>query len=525
MYKNLRWKFLTILAVAAIAIVAFYPPQTKIHLGLDLKGGLQLILQVKTDDALRVETETSSEQLKAALSAQSITVTGVRVLSLTSFAVDGVPSASDQPFRQIADAQFGESFNRESNAGGNYTMTMKPNIEKLRRQQAVEQSVQTIDRRVNELGVSEPIVAPYGTKGDQIIVQLPGLTDLARAKDIIRSTALLEWKMLESGPAPDQASLLSAYGGQVPADMQVYQGSTGKPAPGTVAPNEFFLLRKVSAVTGRDLRTAGATLDEYNAPAVRFTLNNEGVQKFSRVTSANIGKILAIVLDNRVVSTPRIEGAITGSDARITGSFTQQEANDLALVLRSGALPASLDILDQREVGATLGADSVRAGVYSALMGLLFVTIFMFVYYKFAGLNALVSIALNLIILLGFMAYLGAVMTLPGIAGFVLTIGMGVDSNVLIFERIREEMDGGKSARQAVAAGFDRVFITIVDTHVSSLISAAFLFQFGTGPIRGFATTLFFGLIANVFTAVFVSRSLFELILSRKPAASAKLSI
>ncbi len=525
MYKNLRWKFLTILAVTAIAIAAFYPPQKKILLGLDLKGGLQLILQVKTDDALRVETETSSEQIKEALKQQGIIVGGVRVLSLTSFAIDGVPSDKDQQFRQIADAQFIDSFNRESNAGGSYTLTMKPNIEKLRRQQAVEMSVQTIDRRVNEFGVSEPVVAPYGTKGDQIIVQLPGLTDLARAKELLRRTALLEWKMLEAGPASDQASLLSAYGGQVPSEMQVYQGSTSKPAPGTVAPNEFFLLRKVSAVTGRDLRTASATLDEYNAPAVRFVLNNEGVAKFSRVTTQNIGKILAIVLDGRVVSTPRIEGAITGSDARITGSFTQQEANDLSLVLRSGALPASLDILDQREVGASLGEDSVRAGVYSALMGLAFVTIFMFVYYKLSGVNALVSIALNLIILMGFMAYLGAVMTLPGIAGFVLTIGMGVDSNVLIFERIREELDNGKGARHAVAAGFDRVFITIVDTHVSSLISAAFLFQFGTGPIRGFATTLFFGLIANVFTAVFVSRTLFELILSRKPAASAKLSI
>ena len=525
MYKNLRWKILTILAVAAIAIVAFYPPQTKIHLGLDLKGGLQLILQVKTDDALRVETETSSEQLKAGLAAQGITVGGVRVLSLTSFAVDGVPADKDQQFRQIVDSQFGDSFNRDSSAGGNYTLAMKPNIEKLRRQQAVDQSVQTIERRVNEIGVSEPVVAPYGTKGDEIIVQLPGLADMSRAKNIINSTALLELKLLEAGPAPDQASLLSGYGGQVPADMAVYQGSTAKAAPGTVAPTEFFLLRKVSAVTGRDLRTAGATLDEYNAPAVRFTLNNEGVAKFSRVTTANVGKLLAIVLDNRVVSTPRIEGAITSSDARITGSFTQAEANDLALVLRSGALPASLTYLDTREVGATLGEDSVRAGVRSAILGLAFVAVFMFVYYRFAGMNALVSVVLNLVILLGFMAYLGAVMTLPGIAGFVLTIGMGVDSNVLIFERIREELDNGKGARQAVAAGFDRVFITIVDTHVSSLISAAFLFQFGTGPIRGFATTLFFGLIANVFTAVFVSRTLFELILSRKPAASAKLSI
>jgi preprotein translocase subunit SecD len=225
------------------------------------------------------------------------------------------------------------------------------------------------------------------------------------------------------------------------------------------------------------------------------------------------------------MSAPTIEGAITGSDARITGRFTQQEVSDLSLILRSGALPASLTYLEQREVGPSLGADSIRAGIVSSLTGLALVTLFMLFYYRLSGINALVSVGLNLVILLGFMSYLGAVMTLPGIAGFILTIGMGVDSNVLIFERIREELGNRKSARQAVAAGFDRVFVTIVDTHVSSLIAAAFLFQFGTGPIRGFATTLFFGLIANVFTAVFVSRTLFELILSRKPAGATQVSI
>jgi preprotein translocase subunit SecD len=525
MYKNLRWKIISILAVAAIAIVAFYPPQSKVRLGLDLKGGLHLVLQVKTDDALRVETETSSEQLREALKAQGIIVGGTRVLSLTEFQIDGVPADKDAQFRQIFDLQYGDAFNRESGVSGSYTARMKSNIEVQRRATAVEQSVQTIERRVNELGVSEPVVAPYGTAGNQIIVQLPGVTDLARAKEIIRNTAILELRLIEGGPAVDQASLLSAYGGQVPAEMEVLQGSAGTNAPGTTAVNEFYLVRKVSAITGRDLRNARATLDEYNQPAVGFTLNNGGVAKFSAVTAANVGRILAIILDNRVVSTPRIEGAINTADARITGRFTQQEANDLALVLRSGALPASLTILEQREVGPTLGADSVRSGVYASVMGLALVTLFMLGYYKLAGFNALLSIGMNLVILMGFMAYLGAVMTLPGIAGFVLTIGMGVDSNVLIFERIREEMAGGKGARQALAAGFDRVFITIVDTHVSSLISAAFLFQFGTGPIRGFATTLFFGLIANVFTAVFVSRTLFELILSRKPAATAKLSI
>ena len=527
MYKNLRWKLLSILAVALIAIVAFYPPQTKVHLGLDLKGGLQLILAVKTDDALRVETETSSEQLREALKAQGIIVAGTRVLSLTEFQIDGVPADKDQQFRQIFDQQYGDAFNRDNQPGGGYIAKMKPNMEVQRRASAVDQSVQTIERRVNELGVSEPIVAPYGSGKDknEIIVQLPGISDVARAKDIIGKTAILELRIIEGGPTADQASLLTASGGQVPLDMEVLQGSGGSNAPGASAVNEFYLVRKVSAITGRDLRNARATLDEYNQPAVGFTLNNGGVAKFSAVTGANVGRILAIILDGRVVSTPRIEGAINTADARITGRFTQQEANDLALVLRSGALPASLTMLQQEEVGPTLGQDSVRAGMMASGLALIFVTLFMLAYYKLAGINALTSIVMNLLILMGFMAYLGAVMTLPGIAGFVLTIGMGVDSNVLIFERIREELATGKGARQALSAGFDRVFITIVDTHVSSLISAAFLFQFGTGPIRGFATTLFFGLIANVFTAVFVSRTMFEFILSRKPAATAKLSI
>jgi len=289
--------------------------------------------------------------------------------------------------------------------------------------------------------------------------------------------------------------------------------------------NEFFLVRKVAAVTGRDLRTARTSLDQYNQPAVGFTLNSQGTTKFAAVTTANVGRSLAIILDNRVQSAPRIDGPITTADAQITGRFTQEEANDLALVLKSGALPASLTYLEREEIGPQLGQDSIKAGVMASIMGLSFVAVFMLLYYRLSGINALVSVALNLLILLAFMAYLKASMTLPGIAGFILTIGMGVDSNVLIFERIREELAARKGVRQAIAAGFDRVFITIVDTHVSSLIAAAFLFQFGTGPIRGFATTLFFGLVSNVFTAVFVSRTLFEWILSRKPVGATTMSI
>ena len=519
MYKNLRWKFVTVAVVAGLAIWSFTPPSKRIKLGLDLKGGVHLVMQVKTDDALKVETETASEQFREALKSANITPSAFRVASLTEFVVEGVPDASAQQFRQLADQQLGLSFDREAGAGGVYTFRMKPNVEVTRRAESVTQAIQTIERRVNELGVSEPIVAPYGTARDRIVVQLPGVQDVARAKSIIRNTALLELKIVESGPASDEATLLAAYQGKVPEDMEVVPGSSGTRGDTS---RVFYLVRRVSAITGRDLRTAKPTLDELNLPAVSFTLNNEGVSKFSRVTGENVGRQLAIVLDGNVQSAPVIEGRIAQPEARITGSFTQQEAADLSLILRSGALPASLTTLEERTVGPTLGADSIRAGVTASLIGLVAVAVFMLVYYRLAGINAFVSVALNLMILLGFMAYLGAVMTLPGIAGFILTIGMGVDSNVLIFERIREELATNKGARQAVAAGFDRVFVTILDTHVSSLIAAAFLFQFGTGPIRGFATTLFFGLISNVFTAVFVSRALFELILSRRPAGSAQ---
>lgn len=515
--NNLYLKLGIIALVAVIAVWSFTPPSEKVSLGLDLRGGVHLVLGVETDDALRLEVETTSEQLKQAAVDQGLTITTAP--ALTDFAVTGVPADRDAEFRTLADSVTSLSYDRSPGPNGSYTFTMRPNIVVQTRRDAVTQAIQTIERRVNELGVAEPNIAEYGSSGDQIMVQLPGLQDVGRAKEIIQSTAILEWKLVEGVPMPDRAQLLQPYGGVVPPDMEVLPGADDSAGP------IFYLVRRIAAVTGRDLRNARPTIDEYNTPAVSFTLNSEGVSKFSRVTAANVGRQLAIILDGKVQSAPVIEGAIQQAEARITGRFTQQEVRDMSLVLRSGALPASLTYLEEREVGPSLGQDSIRAGVLASVVGLLLVTVFMLVYYRLAGLNAFVSITLNLVILLGFMAYLGAVMTLPGIAGFILTIAMGVDSNVLIFERIREELTGNRSARQAMRAGFSRVLTTIVDTHVCSLIAAAFLFQFGTGPIRGFATTLFFGLIANVFTAVFVSRTLFELILSRRPVGSARLSI
>lgn len=520
MAKNLRWKLLVIVAVIGLAVWAFYPPSQKVRLGLDLKGGVHLVLRVQTDDALRLETETTMERLREQLKTQNINVASVTATSITEFRVEGVPGDQDAAFRQaLVDTEL--VFNRNSGAAGSYTFSMKPNMAQQFRAEAVTQALETIERRVNELGVAEPLVARH-TGTDQILVQLPGVTDVRRAKEIIRSTALLELKLVEQGPFPDEAAARQAYGGNLPPDLQIMPGQSEGPQPGDRPASVYYVVRRVAAVSGRDLRNARPSLDENNRPAVQFTLNNEGARKFGAFTGANVGRQLAIVLDNRVYSAPRIDSRIDG-DGRITGSFTQQEAADLSLVLRSGALPASLTYLEERTVGPSLGEDSVRAGVYASLGGLLFVMLFMLAYYRLAGFNAMASIIVNLLILLGLMAYLGATMTLPGIAGFILTIGMGVDSNVLIFERIKEEMQTAKGVKQAVAAGFDRVFLTILDTHVASLISAAFLFQFGTGPIRGFATTLTIGLLANVFTAVFVSRTMFELFLSRRHVA--KLSI
>jgi preprotein translocase subunit SecD len=394
---------------------------------------------------------------------------------------------------------------------------MRPNVAAQLRADSVTQARQTIDRRVNELGVTEPIVAEYGSANDQLIVQLPGVKDPQHAKRIIQSTAMLELKLVEKGPTPTKEALLQDSGGAVPGGLEVVSGVES--APGQPAETVFYLVRKVPVVTCKDLRNARPSTDENNQPAVSFTLNSEGARRFGKATGENIGRQLAIVLDGQVRSAPRIDSRITDSGI-IHGSFTPQEVQDLSLVLRAGALPASMSFLEERIVGPSLGADSVRSGLAASLAGISLVALFMLFFYRLSGVNALVALACNLVILLGAMAYLGATMTLPGVAGFILTMGMGVDSNVLIFERIKEELAGQRGVKASIDAGFKRVFLTLLDTHATAVISAAFLFQFGTGPIRGFATTLVFGLAANLFTSTFISRTLFEAVLSRRHATT-----
>jgi len=526
---NIRWKLITILVVFVVfAGVGVYPIlaarkgiqspswllDKQLKLGLDLKGGVHLELRVQTDDALRLETDTESERLREELTKRNIPFTNLVAPDPTHFRVEGVPPAQDAAFRAAAN-EVSANFDRSPGANGTYIFTMKPNVQLQLRDEAVVQARETLERRVNDLGVTEPSISQQGT--DQILVQLPGVTDVERAKAIMGSPGLLELKIVERQAATREELLMN---GQVPSGMDIVPGAGGT---GNAATTTYYLVRRVASVTGRDLRSASPSLDENNQPAVKFTLSNEGGRKFGNVTGENIGRQLAIILDGRVQSAPTIQGRIT-TEGRITGSFTSQEVNDLSLILKSGALPAKLDYLSERTIGPTLGADSIRSGVLASAVGLLLIVVFMLVYYRFSGINAVVALLFNLIILLGLMAYIGAVMTLPGIAGFVLTMGIGVDSNVLIFERIKEELEAGRSSRQAMNAGFDRVFWTLVDTHIAALISAAFLFNFGTGPIRGFATTLALGLASNLFTSIFVSKTLFELELAGR-GQGAQLSI
>jgi preprotein translocase subunit SecD len=526
---NIRWKLITIVTVFVVfAGVGVYPilaakkgiqspswlMDKQLKLGLDLKGGVNLELRVQTDDALRLATDTETERLREELTKRNIPFTNLIAPDATHFRVEGVPPAQDAAFRAAAN-EVSASFERSPGTNGTYIFSMKPNEQVRLRDEAVVQARETLERRVNELGVTEPSISQQGT--DQILVQLPGVTDVERAKAIMGSPGLLELKIVERQSSTREELLVN---GQVPAGMEVVPGAGGA---GNAATTTYYLVRKVAAVTGRDLRSARPSLDENNQPAVSFTLSSEGGRKFGNVTGENMGRQLAIILDGRVQSAPAIQGRIT-TDGRITGSFTNEEVNNLSLILRSGALPAKLDYLSERTIGPSLGADSIRSGIWASTVGLLLIVVFMLIYYKFSGINAVVALVFNLVILVGLMAYIGAVMTLPGIAGFVLTMGIGVDSNVLIFERIKEELEAGRSSRQAMNAGFDRVFWTLVDTHVAALISAAFLFNFGTGPIRGFATTLALGLASNLFTSIFVSKTLFELELAGR-GQGAQLSI
>jgi preprotein translocase subunit SecD len=428
--------------------------------------------------------------------------------------IKGVPPDGSSALRDLIQNKLPE-YDSASGANDMWTVTMKPTAVSDTKNQAVTQAIETIRNRIDQLGVTEPVIEEHGLGQYQILVQLPGVDDPARVKELIQSTAMLEIKQSMGGPYPSQDAALQDHNGVLPNDAMLMQGHTGSQN------EEWYLVSRVSAVRGKDLRDATTGSDENGQPEVNFTLTNEGGQRFYNFTSQHIGDSLAVVLDNKVQEVANIKEPIRDQGRISGGHMSQQQAKDLAMILRSGALPAGIKYLDEEVVGPSLGADSIRAGVKAAIYGMVAVLIFMLIYYRAAGVNADLALILNLIILLGFLGFTGATLTLPGIAGVILTVGMGVDSNVLIFERIREELRNGKTPPSAVEQGFGHAWITIVDTHVTTIVSAAILFLFGTGPVKGFAVTLTFGLLANLFTAVFVSRVIFDWVLSRKRVGEA----
>jgi preprotein translocase subunit SecD len=519
MRQELRVKAIGYGAFLLACVVAVWPPYEregapgKIHLGLDLKGGLHLVLQVVVEDALNATVDDAVTTARDQATRKGIQIGSVARVSPTSFSIEGTEPARVKDMRDLLRDFFRSGWEvREAGEGG-FKVEMTDLYQRQLKDQTVQEMIRTLERRVNALGVAEPLIAAQGARGDQILIQLPGVSDVEQAKRMIKTTAQLSLKLVETSAATRE-TLLSGTGGRVPDNMEVVSGPGDTPGEPV-----YYMLRKEGLITGRDLKTARVGVDENNRPQINFSLNATATDKFARETGRNINRQLAIVLDGTVYSAPVIQAKL-GADNRITGRFTTQEADELSKILKAGALPASLKYLQELTVGASLGRDSIRDGVRASIAAMSFITIFMLFYYRLSGLNAVVALAANLLIVLAAMAYFDATLTLPGIAGIILTVGVGVDTNVLVFERIREELRNGKTVRAAVQNGFDRVWITILDTHATALIAAAFLFQFGTGPIKGFAVTLVIGLIANVFASYFVSKFLFEWVLGKRHVES-----
>jgi preprotein translocase subunit SecD len=537
MRKNLNTKIIVILATIAIFVFGMIgvphgvtPAALKsaiasrIHRGLDLQGGTHLVLQVHVEEAVGATTDSDAARIQSQLQTAGITVGSVTKPDPTAhpevIQIQGAPADRVGDIRTTLNNTYSSQYTISATSGTSWTLTMTPSAVKDLEQRTLEQAIETIRTRIDSLGVSEPVIQEYNLGSNQILVELPGVDDLARVHDIIQSTARLEIHSVEGGPWPDEASALQALGGTVPYDSVLLHEPAGTAAPNS--PDEVYQIKKVAEVGGTDIRDAQTGRNpNTNEPQVVFYLTTAAGDRFAQFTGANKGKSLGIVLDNKLREVATIRDQIRDTGTISGGSMGEQQAKDLSMLLRTGALPASISYLQESTIGPSLGADSIRQGVMASVVGMLVVMAFMLIYYRGAGINADLALFLNLIILLGFMGYSGSTLTLPGIAGVILTIGMGVDSNVLIFERIREELHAGKSPGAAVDQGFAHAWTTIIDTHVTTIVSAAILFIFGTGPVRGFAVTLTIGLLANLFTAVFVSRTIFDANLNRKQRGEA----
>lgn len=522
MSRNLKWKFLLILFITAVALIYLAPsvigemsgllgkvlPQDKIHLGLDLQGGMHLVLEVEAQKAVESYVERMKGDLKEDLKRKRIYAPRIERINGDQISLEIL--GEKERFDEYITSNYPILKEISAQDQGKYQKIVLGIVEKQAdylRRYAVEQALETIRNRVDQFGVSEPDISPQGS--DRILIQLPGIKDPHRAMRLIGRTALLEFKLLD-----EEHSLQEALKGKVPeGDIILYQ-KREEPETGRVT-RVPFLLREKTLMTGEVLKDAQVRFDEFNQPYVALEFDPRGAKMFDRITAKNVKKRLAIILDDNVYSAPVIQERISGGRAQITGGFTENEARDLAIVLRAGALPAPVKILENRSVGPSLGRDLIDKGLKSIIIGGILVVFFMVIYYKMSGAIADFALILNLILIMGALAGLRATLTLPGIAGIILTIGMAVDANVLIFERIREELRLGKTPRAAIDGGYSKAFLTIVDANVTTLIAAVVLFQFGTGPVKGFAVTLSIGIVASLFTALFVSRVVFEILLTK----------
>jgi preprotein translocase subunit SecD len=499
--RDLLWKHGIIAAVVIASLVLAMPPRDKIHLGLDLQGGLHLLLEVQVDKAFERLLERRAEALRKDLVARGLAVVAVEPNGLQGLRL-GFSKPPDKSVVEEVVRNQDRTGEIRQQSGEVWLYNVPAKELQDFRENVVAQALEKIRNRIDAFGVSEPSISREGTQ--RIAIQLPGLTDTKRAIDLIGKTAQLEVKLVQSqAPSPNATP---------PPGMQVLPMKKKDPRTGQLVDAGAFFVERRAAVSGDMLTEAHAEPDPNGQYEVRMRLDRRGTNLFKKVTSENVGRNLAIVLDDTIFSAPTIKVPIPDGVAVITGSFTPEEARDLAVVLREGALPAPVTVIENRAVGPSLGSDSIAQGIRSAVLGSILVVVFMLVYYRFSGFIATVALALNFVIIMGVLALpgLGATLTLPGIAGIILTLGMAVDANVLIFERVREELRTGKSPRAAVDAGFDRAFSAILDANVTTIVAAVVLFQFGTGPVKGFAVTLTIGIAVSMFTAIFVSRAVFE---------------
>jgi preprotein translocase subunit SecD len=522
MSKELAWRVGLIVVFVLCSVLFLTPtllpqlpswwsgllPKDKIHLGLDLQGGTHLVMEVETQRAVEGSLDLIATDLEDSLTSQNIRfkriarIGGDRV-GLLLYDRGTADEAQKLLKKKYPDLELIPPYDEDGYVS--VQIRMDETEAQARKDRAVAQALETIRNRIDQFGVSEPVIQREGI--DHIVVQLPGIKDPKRAIELIGKTARLEFKMVDENVSPSAAT--------IPEDDEILTEKRTDPATGAVSETPL-VLKKKTLITGDLLTDAQVRIDsQFNQPYVAIEFNSTGSRLFDQVTAANVGKRFAIVLDNTIYSAPVIRERISGGSAQISGSFTEKEASDLAIVLRAGSLPAPVKIIQNETVGPSLGQDSIQKGLMAGLVGVILVVVFMAIYYKLSGLVANLGMVLNIVYLMGALAALGATLTLPGIAAIVLLIGMSVDSNVLIFERIREEMRLGKTPMAAVGAGYDKAFLTIVDSHVTTLITAAVLFQFGTGPVKGFAVSLSLGIIINLFTALVGTRVVFDFVLGR----------